>query len=311
MKSGVLLKTVLYPGVVTAVVAGLSACSYLPRLNLDAISDSVDYRSNSNSVASLALPPGLSSPGFDSTYTLDSAGVPAGTGGSAAPDPAAAARSDVDTAPQTSMPDISDPVQIPPPAPVPPAGMTQAGTAAPEPLPEPVDMTEGPRDYSMAPGGDLGAALNRAAGEAAPVPEPQPQAPPAAAERSVTPALSASPAAASPVPATSGSGIRTRLGRLGSGQPALAVDLPFDRTWQETGKHLPGLGLQITGQQPERGIITVRYNGAAGALTPGETYLILVAENEHNSFIGVGDKGGKAAPDAVASDILKRLQTRF
>ncbi|MCB1621043.1 MAG: outer membrane protein assembly factor BamC [Thiothrix sp.] len=298
MKSGVLLKTVLYPGVAAAVMAGLPACSYLPRLNLDAVNDSVDYRSNSNSVASLALPPGLSAPGFDSTYTLDSSGATAGSTSTALPDPAAAARSDIGTAAPVPMP---EPVMEEPVASVPIDSMAQAGPA-PEPVAAPADVDAGPRDYSTSPGGDLGAALDRAAGGTAPEPEPP--------ARNAAPTPAASPPATAPA-APSTSGIRTRLGRLGSGQPALAVDLPFNRTWQETGRHLPALGLQITGQQPERGIITVRYNGEAGTLKPGETYLILVAENEHNSFVGVGDRSGKAAPEAVASDILKRLQTRF
>lgn len=46
----------------------LSGCSWL---RIDAISDSVNYRSNSNSIASLEVPPGLTTPIYDPTYTIE------------------------------------------------------------------------------------------------------------------------------------------------------------------------------------------------------------------------------------------------
>lgn len=48
---------------------GLSACSMVSRFNTHTVTDSVDYKRNSGSVANLEVPPGLSKPTFDDTYT--------------------------------------------------------------------------------------------------------------------------------------------------------------------------------------------------------------------------------------------------
>lgn len=45
----------------------VSGCSWL---KIDSITDTVNYRGNSGSIANLEIPPGLSAPAFDSTYTI-------------------------------------------------------------------------------------------------------------------------------------------------------------------------------------------------------------------------------------------------
>ncbi|HPY39966.1 MAG TPA: outer membrane protein assembly factor BamC [Thiolinea sp.] len=45
----------------------LSGCAWL---HMDSVSDTVDYRGNSGSIANLELPPGLTSPIYDPTYTI-------------------------------------------------------------------------------------------------------------------------------------------------------------------------------------------------------------------------------------------------
>lgn len=60
------------------VVAGtlvLSGCSYFSGLKLDDVTDSVDYTTGGNTVANLAVPPGLSAPAFDDTYAVDPNGI--------------------------------------------------------------------------------------------------------------------------------------------------------------------------------------------------------------------------------------------
>lgn len=52
-----------------------SGCSYLSDVvSVDAVSDSVAYRSSDSSIRALAIPPGLTDPGFDDTYALPVAG---------------------------------------------------------------------------------------------------------------------------------------------------------------------------------------------------------------------------------------------
>ena len=53
---------------VLALSSVLAGCSWL---RIDTVSDSVDYRGNSGSIAPLEVPPGLSSPSFDTTYTIN------------------------------------------------------------------------------------------------------------------------------------------------------------------------------------------------------------------------------------------------
>lgn len=45
----------------------VSGCSWL---KIDSVTDTVNYRGNSGSIANLEIPPGLTAPVFDSTYTI-------------------------------------------------------------------------------------------------------------------------------------------------------------------------------------------------------------------------------------------------
>lgn len=45
----------------------VSGCSWL---KIDSVTDTVNYRGNSGSIANLEIPPGLTAPAFDSTYTI-------------------------------------------------------------------------------------------------------------------------------------------------------------------------------------------------------------------------------------------------
>lgn len=45
----------------------VSGCAWL---KIDSITDTVNYRGNSSSIANLEIPPGLTAPAFDSTYTI-------------------------------------------------------------------------------------------------------------------------------------------------------------------------------------------------------------------------------------------------
>ena len=50
-----------------------SACSSIRNIiNVDAVDDNVDYRSQTQTIKALAVPPGLDSPGFDDTYAVSS-----------------------------------------------------------------------------------------------------------------------------------------------------------------------------------------------------------------------------------------------
>lgn len=51
-------------------LTGLSACSMLDNMRVENVSDNVQYRDKSQTVANLELPPGLTKPEFNETYVL-------------------------------------------------------------------------------------------------------------------------------------------------------------------------------------------------------------------------------------------------
>jgi uncharacterized lipoprotein len=73
-------KIVLSATVIT-VALGVASCSMLPDgLGLDgSVEDSIKYRSSDASIKSLSVPPGLSAPEFDESYTVGDAPVSANT----------------------------------------------------------------------------------------------------------------------------------------------------------------------------------------------------------------------------------------
>lgn len=61
---------VLVVPLLVSVAVVLSGCSWLSKFRLDEVSDNVDYRNGSASIGKLELPPGLTAPAFDPTYTV-------------------------------------------------------------------------------------------------------------------------------------------------------------------------------------------------------------------------------------------------
>ena len=61
--------------VILTVGLGTASCSLLPEGFDGAVDDSVKYRSSDASIKALAIPPGLSQPGFDETYAVNDAPV--------------------------------------------------------------------------------------------------------------------------------------------------------------------------------------------------------------------------------------------
>jgi uncharacterized lipoprotein len=60
-------RSVIVASVAFSSVMLLSGCSWL---KIDSITDTVNYRGNSGSIASLEVPPGLTTPNYDPTYTI-------------------------------------------------------------------------------------------------------------------------------------------------------------------------------------------------------------------------------------------------
>ncbi|MEZ5535236.1 MAG: outer membrane protein assembly factor BamC [Thiolinea sp.] len=61
--------------IIVTVGLGMASCSMLPEGFDGAVDDSIKYRSNDASIKALAIPPGLSQPGFDETYAVSDAPV--------------------------------------------------------------------------------------------------------------------------------------------------------------------------------------------------------------------------------------------
>ena len=67
MISNTKARSTLVASVAFSSIFVLSGCSWL---RIDSITDTVNYRSNSGSIANLEVPPGLSAPIYDPTYTI-------------------------------------------------------------------------------------------------------------------------------------------------------------------------------------------------------------------------------------------------
>lgn len=254
----------------------LSGCSVLNMMNVDAVDDNVDYQKTANSIKALAIPPGLSNPGFDSTYA--SVSVPSSS--------------------NTSQGNVTSSRSAKPAAsPRSTLSKTRTSNAT---SPAPSSRGSGRRV-------SLGAALLEESGSAStsqkqpanPRPNTQSQ-----SRQSAKPAAAASSGSRNP---------QVAMMRLDSGEPALAVNAPFSQTWRILPQALSAVGLKVVKQQAEQGIYTTRYQGKPSAnLKAGQTYLIVVAENAlRQSFIGVGKENGKPESGGVANDVLGRLKAVF
>ncbi|MGB1011815.1 MAG: outer membrane protein assembly factor BamC [Thiolinea sp.] len=251
----------------------LSGCSALNFLNTDAVDDHVDYQKTAKSVRALAIPPGLSQPGFDGTY----ASVPVSASGTVS----LANQNQVQTsnAAQVQAKSRQQPARA--------ASVADVGSAP---------------AVASDPNSSLGAAL-LAQSEAAEQVQTQTaqtqESKPAPEKRATKPRQSSLPQVA--------------MMRLKGGEPAMAINANSNASWKLLGPILPRVGLKVTKQQPEQGILTTVYQGNSAAnLTNGQTYLVLLAENaSRQSFVGVADANGKPASEAVAQDILGLLKAEF
>lgn len=211
-----------------------SGCSYVSGIiDTDSMSDTVAYRTNDGTIKALAIPPGLTNPGYDDSYALPVAGS----------ERAAVISSEV-------TPDATG----------------QAGTVS--------------------------------------------------------------------APATPRIAVASM--KLKGGEPALAMNAPYEQAWQAVGAKLTAIGLKVEKEQPKEGIFTTVYQGnpyaernilqelfskidnvttaadAGDVLKRGRTYLVLLAQNaSEQSFAAVANAQGKPAADEVATEILNRLKTEF
>ena len=281
----------------------LSGCSMLNFLNVDAVDDNVNYQKTASSVKALAIPPGLSDPGFDDTYA------------------SVQTQSGLSTSVQSNSTSLASSEPVRQSSSV--SSTLASGSVQSDSAPAVVSSRPAPAAPSSASSGrgvSLGAALlEQSESEVAATPATNTSSRNVGAGSSSTQAKQASTATASR-PATTASNRARSSGypqvammRLNSGEPALAVNAPFTRAWSSLAPILPSIGFEITKQQSDQGIYTTRYNGKASAnLQPGKTYLVLVAENaSRQSFIGVADNNGKPAGDPIANEVLGKLKAEF
>ncbi len=101
--------------------------------------------------------------------------------------------------------------------------------------------------------------------------------------------------------------------KLKGGEPALAINAPYAVAWKLLAPMLADVGFEVGKQQPNQGIITTTFKGAATTnLSNGQSYLILLAENaSKQSFIGVADANGKPETEAVANAALTLIKAAF
>ena len=263
----------LHLSVVLSSVLVLSGCSGLDALKVDAVGDTVDYQKSANSVRALSIPPGLSSPGFDSSYTSSQGNTSSVANASVVETPVTAQTQQIASASRATAISTLD---------------SAPSVSRPSP--------------SSGGGSSLGAALMA-----------QSESDGQASTQTAIPDTAIQAEAPAPVVARNSNLPQVAMIRLKGGEPALAINAPYASAWKVLTPLLVKAGFDVGKQQPNQGIITTTYQGSGSAsLSKGQSYLILLAENaSKQSFIGVADSNGKPASEAIAQAALALIKTEF
>ncbi|WP_157832903.1 outer membrane protein assembly factor BamC [Thiolinea disciformis] len=99
--------------------------------------------------------------------------------------------------------------------------------------------------------------------------------------------------------------LSTKLGKLADGNPALIVNGDYNAVWARTGEVLNRAGMQMTGQQKDKGLYAVtepRSNTKAR--------LIISDEGERSLIVVADDKGMPLNPQ-LAMQLLSLLQAQI
>lgn len=273
-------KTGLSVAVIISAALGVSSCSMIPMFDGSPVADNMKYRSNDASVKALSIPPELSKPAFDDSYTLNKPVNPAPATQQSSSDSPVMSR-------QSSTQDMLNSQDAPTQsgaAPVAQKSYQEPAQAAPvaSTAPPPATSTS-PRTQVMltkVKSGEPALAVN------APVSKTWPRL-----------AVMLPQVGFEVVKQQPAQGIYTITYK---GDPAAAQNRGFLSRMLDK---VDGVGLKSDQEAAAK---------SGSPLKTGETYLVLLVGNANQqSFVGVRTSDGKKADPAIASHILGLLKGQY
>lgn len=247
------------------------------------INDIFDNRSGdykkSDSIAALDVPPDLTSPAYDETFTINRRAV----------------RSQVPA--NTDIPDSTD-------------IKGDSGLVAPKKS----DMSIGGQQVGLQRAPVIGGGLPTGIKV-----KPVPVAKAVVAPKVKTVVQKATPAAKKPTAAKNTKkktkpkkfkARKTLLSKTPDGQPVLLVQADYKSTWMQTGVVLQRSGFSIDGKNLKQGLYAAKYNGGSLA-KKGSKQIIHIIKTDDGSAMRVLDETGKPLKASKSKKILQKLKKEF